>query len=113
MIALLGLADAQCSLGHFAFARDYVEQALSRAEDIHSIGQTVDALNVRARIAREGFFQTAEAEEDYQRAVDLAFESGRYAAVRAVAAGLGRDRRQPVSFEQTCLARNRYRARSQ
>jgi len=76
VIALLGLAEAQCSLGHFAFARDYVEQALSRAEDIHSIGGTVDALHARARIAREGFFQTAEADEDYQRAVDLAFQAG-------------------------------------
>lgn len=76
VIALLGLAEAQCSLGHFGFARDYVEQALNRAENIHSIGQTVDALNLRARIAREGFFQTAEADEDYRRAVDLAFEAG-------------------------------------
>ncbi len=74
--ALLGLAEAQTSLGHFGFARDYVDQALARAEDIRSIGQTVDALNVRARIAREGFFQTAEAHEDYRRAVDLAFEAG-------------------------------------
>lgn len=76
VIALLGLAEAQCSLGHFGFARDYVDQALARAEEIRSIGQTVDALIVRARIAREGFFQTAEAGEDYQRAVDLAFEAG-------------------------------------
>ncbi len=76
VIALLGLAEAQTSLGHFGFARDYVDQALARAEEIRSIGQTVDALIVRARIAREGFFQTAEAGEDYQRAVDLAFEAG-------------------------------------
>lgn len=76
VIALLGLAEAQCSLGHFGFARDYVDQALARAEEIRSISQTVDALVVRARIAREGFFQTAEAGEDYQRAVDLAFEAG-------------------------------------
>lgn len=76
VIALLGLAEAQTSLGHFGFARDYVDQALARAEEIRSIGQTVDALFVRARIAREGFFQTAEAGEDYQRAVDLAFEAG-------------------------------------
>ncbi len=76
VIALLGLAEAQTSLGHFGFARDYVDQALARAEEIRSIGQTVDALIVRARIAREGFFQTAEADEDYQRAVDLAFEAG-------------------------------------
>ena len=76
VIALLGLAEAQCSLGHFRFARDYVDQALIRAEDLRSVGQTVDALNLRARIAREGFFQTSEAHEDYNRAVDLAFEAG-------------------------------------
>lgn len=76
VIALLGLAGAQCSLGHFAFARDYVAQALERAEQIRSISLKVDALNLRARIAREGFFQTAEAYEDYRSAVDLAFEAG-------------------------------------
>jgi len=76
VIALLGLAQAQTSLGHFSFARDYVDQALARAEDIRSISLTVDALNVRARIAREGFFQTTEAHEDYRRAVDHAFEAG-------------------------------------
>ena len=76
VIALLGLAEAQTSLGHFGFARDYVDQALALAEDSRSVGQVVDALNVRARVAREGFFQTAEAHEDYQRAVDLAFEAG-------------------------------------
>ena len=75
-VALLGLAEAQTSLGHFGFARDYVGQALERAEDIRSISLTVDALNARARVAREGFFQTAEAQEDYRRAVDLAFEAG-------------------------------------
>ncbi len=76
IIALLGLAGAQCSLGHFAFARDYVAHALERAEQIRSIGLKVDGLNLRARIAREGFFQTAEAYEDYRSAVDLAFEAG-------------------------------------
>ena len=76
VIALLGLAEAQTSLGHFGFARDYVDQALDRAEDIRSTSLTVDALIVRARIAREGFFQTTEAHEDYRRAVDLAFEAG-------------------------------------
>jgi len=76
VIALLGLAQAQTSLGHFGFARDYVDQALDRARDIRSIAQTIDALNVRARIAREGFFQTTEAHEDYRRAVDHAFEAG-------------------------------------
>lgn len=76
VIALLGLAGAQCSLGHFGFARDYVEQALERAAQIRSVSLQVDALNLRARIAREGFFQTAEANEDYRSAVDLAFEAG-------------------------------------
>ncbi len=76
VIALLGLAEAQTSLGHFEFARDYVAQALQRAEEIRSTGKTVDALNTRARIAREGFFQPAEAHDDYRRAVDLAFEAG-------------------------------------
>lgn len=75
-IALLGLAGAQCSLGHFAFARDYANQALALAEEIRSIGLTVDALNARARVAREGFFQTAEASDDYLRAVDSAFTAG-------------------------------------
>ena len=74
--ALQGLAAAQCSLGHFGFARDYVEQSLDRARDIRSSSLTVDALILRARIAREGFFQPTEASEDYRRAVDLAFEAG-------------------------------------
>lgn len=89
VIALLGLAEAQCSLGHFAFARDYVAQALDRAAEIRSISQTVDALLVRARIAREGFFQTAEAHDDYQRAVDLAFEAGDMRRYGRALLGLG------------------------
>lgn len=76
VIALLGLAQAQCSLGHFGFARDYVDQALNRAREIRSASLTIDALNIRARIAREGFFQTTEAFEDYRSAVDHAFEAG-------------------------------------
>ncbi|MCY3831460.1 MAG: tetratricopeptide repeat protein [Chloroflexi bacterium] len=76
VIALLGLAGAQCSLGHFVFARDYANQALELAEEIRSIGLTIDALNARARVAREGFFQTAEASDDYLRAVDSAFAAG-------------------------------------
>lgn len=76
VIALLGLAQAQCSLGHFAFARDYINQAIEEAQRIGSIGLMVDALNARARIAREGFFQTAEANDDYRAAVDHAFEAG-------------------------------------
>ena len=74
--ALLGLAQAQCSLGHFAFARDYINQAFEEAQRIGSIGLMVDALNTRARIAREGYFQTAEAFDDYRAAVDHAFEAG-------------------------------------
>ena len=57
IIALLGLAQAQCSLGHFAFARDYIDQAIEGAETVHSVSLVIDALNVRARIAREGFFK--------------------------------------------------------
>jgi tetratricopeptide (TPR) repeat protein len=76
VIALLGLAGAQCSLGHFDFARDYVNQAIGLAQEIRSGGLIVDALNARARIAREGFFQTPEASEDYLSAVDRAFEAG-------------------------------------
>ncbi len=76
IIALLGLAGAQCSLGHFGFARDYAGQAVDGAENIRSIGLMVDALLLRARIAREGFFQTADAFEDYERAVELAFDAG-------------------------------------
>ncbi len=76
VIALLGLAEAQTSLGHFGFARDYVDQSLDRAREIRSTSLTVDALNLRARIAREGFFQTSEAFEDYRSAVDLSFEAG-------------------------------------
>ena len=76
IIALLGLAQAQCSLGNFEYARDYANQAVDGAEHIQSVGLLVDALNCRARIAREGFFQTGEAQDDYHRAVDLAFETG-------------------------------------
>ncbi len=76
VIALLGLAQAQCSLGNFSFARDYINQAVDEAQAMASIGLMTDALNTRARIAREGFFQTGEAYEDYRAAVDHAFEAG-------------------------------------
>ncbi len=76
IIALLGLAGAQCSLGNFGFARDYVNQALDGTKLTRSIGLHIDALNLRARIAREGYLQSAEAEEDYRGAVDQAFEAG-------------------------------------
>jgi len=76
VIALLGLAGAQCSLGHFDFARDYVNQAIDLAEEIRAVSLMIDALNARARVAREGFFQTAEASDDYLRAVESAFEAG-------------------------------------
>ncbi len=76
VIALLGLAQAQCSLGNFSFARDYINQAVDEAQAIASIGLMTDALNTRARIAREGFFQTGEAYEDYRAAVGHAFEAG-------------------------------------
>ncbi len=76
IIALLGLAQAQCSLGHFDFARDYINQAADEANAIRSVGLMIDALLTRARIAREGYLQTGEALEDYRSAVDYAFEAG-------------------------------------
>ena len=76
VIALLGLAQAQCSLGHFDFARDYVNQAVDAAEAIGSRSLMTDALVIRARIAREGYLQTAEAFDDYRKAVDYSFEAG-------------------------------------
>ena len=76
IIALLGLAGAQCSLGHFDFARDYSAEAIDLARGIRSIGLLVDGLLTRARVAREGYFQTAEADEDYRAAVDHAFNAG-------------------------------------
>lgn len=76
IIALLGLAQAQCSLGHFDFARDYINQAVDRANAVRAVGLMIDALLARARIAREGYLQTGEALEDYRKAVDYAFEAG-------------------------------------
>ena len=76
IIALLGLAQAQCSLGHFDFARDYVNQAVDGARVIGSSSLAADALNIRARVAREGYLQTGEASDDYEQAVDIAFEAG-------------------------------------
>ena len=67
IIALLGLAQAQCSLGHFDFARDYINQAVDGANAIHSVGLMIDALLARARIAREGYLQTGEALDDYRK----------------------------------------------
>ena len=55
---------------------DYSNQAIERAEEINSVGLLVDGLLVRARVAREGYFQTTEAFEDYRTAVDRAFEAG-------------------------------------
>lgn len=76
IIALLGLADAQCSLGHFDYARDYANQSVELSQKIHAVGLHVDALNVRARVFREGYFQTGEAYQDYSDAVNLAYEAG-------------------------------------
>ena len=76
IIALLGLAQAQCSLGHFDFARDYINQAVDGANALRAVGLMIDALLARARIAREGYLQTGEALEDYRKAVDYAFEAG-------------------------------------
>jgi len=76
IIALLGLADAQCSLGHFDFARDYANQAVELSQKVHAVGLHVDALNVRARMFREGYFQTGEAYQDYIDAVNFAYGAG-------------------------------------
>lgn len=76
IIALLGLANAQCSLGHFEFARDYANQAADGAKALASTSLLTDALVTRARIAREGYLQTPEAFDDYSKAVDLSFEAG-------------------------------------
>ena len=74
--ALLGLADAQCSLGHFGFARDYATQSVDLSLRIRAIGLHVDALNIRARVAREGYLQTTEAHQDYMKAVNFAHDAG-------------------------------------
>jgi tetratricopeptide (TPR) repeat protein len=74
--ALLGLADAQCSLGHFGFARDYATQSVELSLRIRATGLHVDALNIRARVAREGYLQTTEAHQDYMDAVNFAHEAG-------------------------------------
>lgn len=95
IIALLGLAAAQCSLGHFGFARDYVNQAVESADTIRSVGLLVDALILRARIAREGYLQTAEAQEDYERAVNLAFEAGDMRRYGRALLGMGEIAAQP------------------
>ena len=89
IIALLGLAQAQCSLGHFDFARDYVNQAVDGARVIGSSSLATDALNIRARVAREGYLQTTEAHEDYEQAVDIAFEAGDMRRYGETLLGLG------------------------
>lgn len=87
--ALLGLADAQCSLGNFEFARDYANQSVDLSQKIRSIGLHVDALNVRARIAREGYLQTGEAYQDYTDAVNYAYEMGDMRRYARSVLGLG------------------------
>lgn len=76
VVALLGLANAQCSLGHFDFARDYANQAVDLSQKIHVISLHVDALNTRARVLREGYLQTGEAVQDYMDGMNLAYEAG-------------------------------------
>lgn len=95
IIALLGLAQAQCSLGHFDFARDYVNQSIELAEQIHSISLMVDALTVRARVSREGYFQTSEAFDDYHLAVACSFEAGDMRRYGRSLLGLGEIASQP------------------
>lgn len=89
IIALLGLAQAQCSLGHFDFARGYSNDAIDLAKKVGSSGLMGDALLARARVAREGYFQTMEAYEDYQSAVDLAYEAGDMRRYALALLGLG------------------------
>ncbi len=96
IIALLGLAQAQCSLGHFDFARDYVNQSIALAEQIHSISLMADALMVRARVAREGYFQTSEAFDDYHLAVTYSFEAGDMRRYGRSLLGLGEIASQPA-----------------
>jgi len=82
-LALQGLAQGQCSLGNFAFARDYAQEALELAEADLPPSAVVDALLLRARIAREGYLDSPAAAEDAERAVSLAHEAGdmrRYAS---------------------------------
>lgn len=76
IIALLGLAQAQCSLGHFDFARDYSNEAVELAGQIRSSGLMADGLLARARVSREGYLQTMEAYEDYRTAVDMTYDAG-------------------------------------
>lgn len=87
--ALLGLANAQCSLGHFAFARDYANQAIDLSQKIRSIGFHVDSLITRARIAREGYLQTGEAYQDYTDAVNYAYDAGDMRRYANAVLGLG------------------------
>ena len=76
IIALLGLAQAQCCLGHFDFARDYSNEAIELARQLGSSGLMVDGLLARARIAREGYFQIMEASDDYHAALEIAVAAG-------------------------------------
>ena len=101
IIALLGLAQAQCSLGHFDFARDYSDQAIDSARQISSSGLLVDGLLCRARVAREGYLQTKDALDDYAAAVELAHDAGdmrRYAwsllGMGEIASNAGDSRKQ-------------------
>ena len=93
--ALLGLAEAQCSLGHFEYARDYASQSVELSQRIRSMGLHVDALNIRARIAREGYLQTTEAYQDYMDAVNYAYEVGDMRRYGISVLGLGEISSQP------------------
>ena len=89
IIALLGLAAAQCSLGNFEFARDYATQSVDLSQKTRKMGLYVDALNLRARVAREGYFQTGEAYQDYLDAVNYAYEAGDMCRYGQSVLGLG------------------------
>lgn len=87
--ALLGLSEAQCALGHFDFARDYAAQAVALSQNVRAMGLYIDGLNARARVFREGYFQTGEAYQDYIEAVNLAHEIGDMRRYGASVLGLG------------------------
>lgn len=100
IIALLGLAEGQCSLGHFDYARDYANQAVELSQDIHAVGLYVDALNVLARVLREGYFQTSEAYEAYNTAVNIAHEAGDMQRYGQTLIGMGELATNPSDSEK-------------
>lgn len=56
----------------------------------------VDALMARARVSREGYFQTHEAFDDYNQAVSYAFEASDMRRYGQALLGLGEISSQPA-----------------